>query len=117
MRAKALAVVLSSKFAEGEILFVDALSFVSPKTVLAKESIKGLATVKGFDALATRRKNAALILLSKHDDAAAKSFRNMGNVMVSEVRNANPVDVLTYKYVVIVDPEVSLQTLAARMTK
>ena len=117
MRAKALAVVLSAKFADGEVLFVDTLSFASPKTAMAKESIKGLASVKGFDALATRRKNAALILLPKHNEAAAKSFRNMGNIMVDEARNANPVDVLLYRYIVVADPETSLKTIAERMNK
>src|SRR3989344_1778032 len=91
MRAKALAVVLSQKLADGKILFVDAL--------------------------ASRRKNAALLLFSKKDDAAAKSFRNMGNVMVDEARNANPVDVLLYRYIVVADPETSIKTLAARMSK
>ncbi len=117
MRAQALAVALSGKFADGEILFVDSFSFSAPKTASARESLKGLSLVKGFDALRTRRKKAALILLSAHDEMAAKSFRNMGNVMVDEARNANPVDVLSYRYIVVVNPETSVKTLAARMSK
>ena len=117
MRAKALAVVLSQKLADGKILFVDALAFSSPKTKDALEALKSLSSVKGFEPMATRRKNAALLLFSKKDDAAAKSFRNMGNVMVDEARNANPVDVLLYRYIVVADPETSIKTLAARMSK
>ena len=117
MRAKALAVVLSQKLADGKILFVDALTFSSPKTKDALGALKSLSSVKGFEPMATRRKNAALLLFSKKDDAAAKSFRNMGNVMVDETRNANPVDVLSYRYLVVTDPEVSVKTLAARMEK
>jgi len=43
-----------------------------------------------------------------------KSFRNMGNVMTEEVRNLNPLDVLTYKYLIIESPEKSFATLSAR---
>ncbi len=117
MRAKALAVVLSQKLKEGRVLFVDALSFSAPKAKTAKEMLNGLSSVKGFDMLSRRRNNSALLLFPTKDSAAMKSFRNMGNVMVDEARNTNPVDVMTYRYVVVVEPGVSVKTLASRMSK
>jgi len=73
--------------------------------------------VKGFEPLATRRNNAALILLGKHDEKVVKSFRNMGNVYVDEARNVNPVDILSYRYLIVADPEASVKALASRLAK
>lgn len=117
MRAKALAVVLSQKLKEGRVLFVDALSFSAPKAKTAKEMLNGLSAVKGFDMISLRRNNSALVLLGKKDVATAKSFRNMGNIMVDEARNANVVDVMSYRYLVLVEPELSVKTLTARLSK
>jgi hypothetical protein len=41
----------------------------------------------------------------------------MGNVAVNEARNVNAIDLVTYRYVVVSDPEVSVKTLTARVTK
>lgn len=115
MRAKALAVTLSEKLRAGQVMFVDTLSLSVPKTKQARVTLDGLGSVKGFDGVATRRKNAVLLAVPAKGDAIVKSFRNMGQVLVEEVRNLNPVDVLKYRYVVMVDPEASIKTLAARM--
>jgi len=115
MRAKALAVVLSQKLKDGQVLFVDTFAMEKPRTKDAKASFMGLSNVKGFDALKNRRRNAALILTGSKSDSVAKSFRNMGNVMVNEARNANPVDILSYRYVLMVEPEQGIKALASRM--
>ncbi|MBV9349368.1 MAG: 50S ribosomal protein L4 [Patescibacteria group bacterium] len=117
MRAKALAIVLSEKLKSGRILFVDSLALTAPKTKEAKAMLGALSAVKGFDMLSARRNNAALMLFSKKDEVTMKSFRNMGNVMAEEARNANPVDVLAYRYLVVVDPETSLKSIASRLEK
>ena len=117
MRAKALFIVLSQKFRDEKVLFVDSVSFSGPKTKEAKAALMGLAKAKGFGELATRRKNAALILFPKRDAAVVKSFRNMKNVMVDEARNVNPVDLMTYRYVVVAEPEASVSVIASRLQK
>lgn len=115
MRARALATVLSAKLRDGEILLVDAPSMPEPKTAEAKSFLGKLAGVSGFTALGDRRKNAALIALGEKNDTLKKSFQNMGNVFVEESRNLNPVDVLNYRYLIITNPEATLETLANRM--
>jgi large subunit ribosomal protein L4 len=117
MRAQALATVLSAKLRSGKMIFVDTLDFKSPKTKDAKANLAGLSKVEGFAELAVRRNNAALILTGKNDVNAVKSFRNMKNVMVEEARNANPIDLMTYRYVVMVDPKASVKALSARIEK
>lgn len=117
VRAKALACTLAKKFADGEMIFVDALSFEAPKTSEAKAAVLALAKGTGVEDLATKRKNAALVVLSKRDENTEKSFRNFGNFVVAQAKDINPVDLLTYKYVVVADPSVSLETLESRVGK
>lgn len=115
MRMKALAVVLSGKLRDGGILFVDAPEMKAPKTADAATFLSGISKVKGFEALSSRRNNAALIALGANDTNIKKSFRNMGNVFVEESRNLNPVDILNYRYLVVVNPEAAIESLTNRM--
>lgn len=117
MRATALASVLSKKWKDGEILFVDSLSFAAPKTADAKAAISALATASGKGELVTKRKNAAVIALSKKDANTEKSLRNFKNYETIEARNLNPVDLVTKKYLVIENPTEAFETLKARLAK
>jgi large subunit ribosomal protein L4 len=116
VRIKALATVLSKKLADQEVFFVDSLSMEEPKTKDAKAIIAALA--KGFDQapLATKRKNAAIVVLAERNLATEKSFRNFGNIEVMQAKDVNPVDLLTYKYVVVADASNSVEILEKRIT-
>lgn len=115
VKAKALATVLSKKQADGEIIFVDGVTFAEPKTATAKTIVKALATGSGKADLATKRKNAAVVILPKRDLAIEKSFRNFGNIEVVMAKDINPVDLLTYKYVVVTAPTAALEVLEKRV--
>ncbi len=117
VRSKALAITLTKKLADGELIFVDALAFSAPKAADAKNIVKALATGATQPTLATKRKNAALILLSKRDENVELSFRNFGNYEVAHVKDVNPVDLLTYKFVVVADPKASVEILETRVGK
>lgn len=117
MRVKALCAVLSKKLKDGEILFVDTLSFSEPKTVQAKKVMSALGAVPGYEKLATKKKNAALLALHTHDENTAKSFRNFSNVLVDEVRNLNPVTALTYKYLIIIKPNDAVSFFESKLGK
>lgn len=114
MRVKALYTALSRKVKDGEVLFVDSFSFSAPKSAEAKEVLSALASVKGFEIIGNKNKNAALIALSQKDTNAVKSFRNFGNVMVVEAKDLNPVVVLKYARIIFVNPEAGIAALQAR---
>ena len=116
VKAKALAITLSKKQADGEVLFVEALSFTAPKAADAKGIIKALSTGSAVKELATKRKNTALVVLPGRDIATEKSFRNFGNFEVVMAKDVNPVNLLTYKYVIVTDPKASLEALEKRIT-
>ena len=115
-KAKAFASTLSKKHADGEVLFVDQFSFDAPKAAEAKTIVKALAKGMEKEDLATKRKNAALIVLGERNEATEKSFQNFGNVHVAQAKDINSVDLLTYKYVVLANPDTTLETLEKRVT-
>ncbi len=115
VKAKALATVLSRKNADSEIIFVDVLTFAEPKTALGKQIIKALAKGTGYTDLATKRKNAAVVILPSRNEMAEMSFRNFGNIEVIQAKDINPVDLLTYKYVVMADPANTIELISKRV--
>lgn len=117
MRAAALISLLSRKMKDGEVILVDSFGFAAPKTADAKKALMAIAKSAGQNTLATKRANAAVIALAKKDVATEKSFRNIGSVQAEEIRNLNPVELATKKYIVIENPKESFAVLAARLTK
>ncbi|MDO8407750.1 MAG: 50S ribosomal protein L4 [bacterium] len=111
MKRQALISALSKKATDGEVLFVDKLSFAAPSTALAKGFLTALA--KGADAtgLVSKKKNAVLVATSGYDVNLIKSFRNIDNLATEEVRNLNALNVLTHKYLIIENPETAYAAL------
>lgn len=113
MRAKALAVVLSQKLRDNELLLVDNLA-VDGKTKSAQTILNSLAGVTGFEKLNFKTGRRALVAVPTRSVQANRSFRNIPSATVTEVRNLNPLELLNYKYIVLADPEASLKTLTTR---
>lgn len=114
-KAKALGIVLAKKNTDAEIIFVDALALAEPKATEGKNIIKALATGAGQAELATKRKNAAMVILPSRNEAVEKSFRNFGNIEVKQAKDVNPVDLLTYKFVVVAEPNSTLEIISKRV--
>lgn len=108
MKQKALLVMLSRKAKENEIIFIDSLEMDAPKAKTAKGVLTAFGKeFSGFN----KKKNAALIALPRANAAVGKSFRNFGNINIDEVRNLNPVSVLSSKYLIIAEPKVAFEML------
>jgi large subunit ribosomal protein L4 len=116
-KVKALYTILSRKFKDGEILFLDTMNITAPKAKEAKSIILSLSKIKGYEKLATKPKNAAMFAFDQKTDALTKSFRNFGNVSVEEFRNINPVSILNHTYLVITNPDASLKIFAGKDTE
>ncbi|PIT96580.1 50S ribosomal protein L4 [Candidatus Campbellbacteria bacterium CG10_big_fil_rev_8_21_14_0_10_35_52] len=117
MKIKTLFTILSQKLKDNEIIFIDRLIFTEPKTSEAKKIISSLSNIAGFEKLATKRKNAALFSLGEKDRDTEKSFRNFSNMSVNEARNMEPLEVLTYKYLIISDPDNAIKFLENKSDK
>src|ERR1035437_1402545 len=104
-KLKALNVILSKKFRDNEILFLQGLTLENPKTKEAKAVVLDLAKIKGFEKLATKPKNAAVIAMNEKGTNAVKGFNNFGNISIEEYRNVNPLMALNCKYLIIAGAE------------
>ncbi|HEY4512174.1 MAG TPA: 50S ribosomal protein L4 [Candidatus Paceibacterota bacterium] len=116
-KAKAIAVILSAKLKDGELIFVDSFGMNAPKTKDAVSFITNLGKVSGLERISTKKTNAALIATAEKDTNVAKSFRNISKVFVSEIRNVNPTDLMKYKYLVMDNPEKSVAIIKERLIK
>ncbi len=113
----ALYTVLSKKWKEGEIIFVSSVALKAPKTKDARAMLSNIGSISGFEKLANRRNNAMYMILPVADANVKKSFANMGNVLVGTLSTLNPVDVLSYKYLVLAAPEEAQKVLEAKSAK
>jgi ribosomal protein L4 len=109
MKAKALYTILSQKYRDGEILFVDSIPEAKTKNAVA--ALKTLAGVKGFEKLVSKRKNSAVIALASKSRETERSLKNLSNMEVIEARNLHPLALLNHKYIVIENPDVALKSL------
>ncbi len=100
MVAKALAVALSAKAKDNQILVVDKLAFDQLKTKEASAFFRNLARIEFFNDIAAK-KNRVLVALEKNDEGAKRSLRNLPYVSLDEARNLNALDVLAKKYILM----------------
>ena len=114
MRAQALFSVLSKKFKDGEILFVDSLTMKEMKTKGALEVAKNLSKASGWKPLANSKKPRVLTALFGRNATAEKSFRNLPQLEIVFLKNLNPLDVLNYQYLLIENGEESVKFLESR---
>lgn len=112
MKAKALFTVLSKKLRDGEVIFIDDFAPATPKTKEAQSLLDTLS--KEYEKINYRRGSRALVASPARSEARELSFRNIPSVLTEEVRNINPVELLSFKYLVITNPAESLKELEAR---
>jgi large subunit ribosomal protein L4 len=113
---RTLFAILSKKLKDGEILFLNDLSFEKSKTADGKIVIKKLSEIAGFEGLFGKKNNSAYIAIFKKDIAVEKSLRNFNNMKVDEFRNINPVDIMNYKYLIITNPEEAVKFLESKLS-
>ena len=114
MRAQALFSVLSKKFKDGEIIFIDSLAMPSVKTKEAVKVIQNLAKVSGWKTIAASRKARVLTALFGRSEKTEKSFRNIPQLEIVFLKNLNPFDALNYQYLLIENPVESVKFLESR---
>ncbi len=115
MKAKALFTIISKKFKDGEVFFLDSLKATSSKTKDAINTLKNISKIKGGEQILNKRANSAYIAVLKKDTNLDRGFKNIGNVKLDEFRNINPLDIINYKYLIIDNPVEAFKFLEAKM--
>jgi large subunit ribosomal protein L4 len=115
MRVKALYTVLSQKFGDGKVLFLDNVALDAIKTKGAVEVLGNLSKVAGFDKLSSKKRTTALVALPERNETVEKSFANLPGVTVLPAAELNALSAMTYQHVIVVNPGVVLEQLTAKM--
>jgi len=116
MKAKALFTILSQKMRDGEITFLDSVSVKDGKTKNALGLISNIKKIPGFDVIASKKQNALFLAVPEKNESNTRGFGNIGNVMLEETRNMNPITILQYKGLVIVNPEETFKFLLHKIS-
>ncbi len=116
MRTKALFVALSQKLRDGQILFVDGFDSVSGKTKDMKEALTGFEKVAGFETINTQKHNNIFMTSPEVTEELKNGTKNFTHVTLQDIKNLNVVDVVNYRYLVIGNPESSVEFLQTKLT-
>ncbi len=110
----ALYSVLAQKNRDGEILFIENFSLKEPKTKEALNILENFSKIDGFSDILTKKKNSALITNTEINPNNLKSFSNISATQLDEFRKLNILDLLKYKYLVIISPKESIDFLLSK---
>lgn len=115
MKAKALFAILSKKFSDGEVFFLNNLNVSVPKAKEGLAILKNISKIKGGEQILSKKANSTYLTVLKKDENLDRSFRNFNNLKIDEWRNINPLDVLNYKHLIIANPAEAFKFLEAKM--
>lgn len=94
MARKALFMVLSSKARDNQLFVLDNVILENPKTKEMAVILKNISSLMG-------KKPTTLLILPSMDEKIKRSSKNLPNFTAVEARNLNPLDILSYKYLVL----------------
>lgn len=109
MRNQALFCLLSSKLKEGKLFFIDEVKVSNQKTKSAVEIMKGLSKIN--ENLVFKKKENVYMTFPKLETSEKRSFRNIPYVTAHNVEDLNPNDVANVRYLVITNPEATVEYL------
>src|SRR3989344_205845 len=113
MARKALFMVLSSKAKDKQLFVLDNIILENPKTKEMAAILKNLSTLMGNPDVKEsglrpkrRRKPTMLLVVPSMEDKVKRSANNLPNFSAMEARNLNPLEVLSYKYLILMKDSV-----------
>lgn len=117
MKAKALFTILSEKYRKGQILFLEELKLKELKTKEASQIMEGLSKVENFSKIVGGKNENTYITIPAKEEILNKSFANLPTVKIEEIRNINPVELLSHRYIIISHPKESFAFLGGKMER
>jgi large subunit ribosomal protein L4 len=114
MKVAALYSLLSAKVKAGKVLFVESFSEATGKTKEAETIMKNLTVVEGFKTLAYKKKGNVYMTTQKADTTTKRAFRNLPYVTLHNMDDLNPLDIANARYLVISNPEATIEYLSSK---
>ena len=94
MARKALFMALSSKVKDKQLFVLDNIRLENPKTKEMAVILKNFSNLMG-------NKPSTLLIVPSMEDKVKRSSKNLPNFSAVEARNLNPLEILSYKYLVL----------------
>lgn len=116
MRSKALFVALSQKLRDGQILFIDEMKDVSGKTKDMKAILDSFEKISGFETINTKKHNNIFMISPEPTEMLKNGAKNLSHVTLQDVKNLNVIDVMNYRYLVVANPESTVEFLQTKLT-
>jgi large subunit ribosomal protein L4 len=117
MKVAALFSLLSAKVKAGKVLFVDEVPQGTGKTKEADLSMKGLTSIEGFKTLCYKKSNNVYLSVKKGDEVTKRAYRNLPYVTLHNMEDLNPLDIANTRYLVIANPEETIEYLSSKIAK
>ena len=73
--------------------------------------------IKGFEKIIGGKSPNLYITIPAKNDVLKKSFANIGTVEVDEIKNINPVDLMSFRYIIMAQPKESIAFLGGKIEK
>ncbi|MDO8561075.1 MAG: 50S ribosomal protein L4 [bacterium] len=112
MAAKALAIVLSAKMKDSELLILDGVNLLAPKTKEAKMILNNISKISGYAGLSSK---SVIMGIAEHEAGVIRAFRNLPNFDTEEARNITCLDLLAHKFIIL--PKEALEVFKKRLAK
>lgn len=113
MKAKALFALLSQKYRDGKLLFVDNIE-IDSKTKEASNVMVNLQKVDGFKTINWKKHNNAVIFSGNFTKKTLLAFRNLPNVRFENMDQMNPLTIANTRYIVVSNPEIVAEYLSSK---
>lgn len=117
MKVAALYSLLSAKVREGKVIFVDTIAESTGKTQAADAIMKNLSTIEGFKTLCYKKPNNVYVTTKKGDETSKRAFRNLAYMTLHNMEDLNPLDLANTRYLVIANPEETIEYLTSKKNK
>lgn len=115
MKNAALFALLSAKYKAGKILFVSGLAELSGKTKDADLIMKNISKVDGFTTLTHKKANNVYMTTPKGEGTTKRAFRNLPYMTFHNMEDMNPLDLANSRYMVITNPEATVEYLTSKI--
>lgn len=102
MRRAAIAMLLSKKLADGELIMLDTFALAEPKTKLLASELRTLTQMGK-----TKKKFDALLVPSAEEKGIHRAGRNLPKAKVAHPATLNVYDLMNYKHVVLQETAVA----------
>jgi large subunit ribosomal protein L4 len=115
-RGLALNMLFAEKNRSGKILFVDNITVADSKTKNAFGILENLAKIENFANLTYNKIGNVMLYVPEKNENVLRSFKNLPNITIKAISQANALQLANARYVIVVDQEKVVNALEQKLS-